>query len=172
MVAPWPDRSVAGQVRRRLALRRAYARSRTTHSLQSDADPGGAPISVIGVNFDGQPGNDKVLIDNVECEVLSSSPVSILAMPPTRLTAGPLREMFVTAKGESSPAVEVDSVGITSTIDTVDGAADALFKLTLFTPRCRCCFAMKTRRHQRFLWLPRRVRSCLGRLGNDSGWYG
>jgi hypothetical protein len=89
----------------------------------------GHPISVIGVNFDGQPGNDKVLIDNVECEVLSSSPVSILAMPPTRLSAGPLREMFVTAKGESSPAVEVDLVGITSTIDTVDGAADALFKL-------------------------------------------
>lgn len=93
----------------------------------------GHPFSVVGVNFDGQPGNDKVLIDNTECQVLSSSPVSILAMPPARLSSGPLRELFVTVRGESSPAVEVDSVAISSSIDSVaatsGGADDALFKL-------------------------------------------
>jgi hypothetical protein len=90
----------------------------------------GHPVSVIGMNFDGQPGCDKLLIDNVECEILAGSPASLLATLPKKLTTpGPVAEMLVTTRGESSTAVEVDTVSVSSSFDTIDGAADGLFKV-------------------------------------------
>lgn len=89
----------------------------------------GHPISLIGMNFDGQ-GGDKLLINNVECEVLAGSPGSLLARLPAKSTPqGPVQEMFVTTRGEASTAVEVDTVTVESTFDTIDGAADGLFKV-------------------------------------------
>ena len=89
----------------------------------------GRPASVIGLNFDGQAGGDKLQVDNVECQILASSPVSLLAMMPPKMPSGQLREMLVTSHGESSMAVEVDAVGVNTTFDIIDGATDGLFKV-------------------------------------------
>jgi hypothetical protein len=68
----------------------------------------GERILILGKGFSGRPGEDRLLIDGLDARVLSSSPVSMIAMVPYRLSLGPLRDIVVKNGELSSAPREVD----------------------------------------------------------------
>lgn len=66
------------------------------------------PFVLIGKNLSGTADGDHIKIDGYDADVFSGSGVCLLATAPRKLSLGPLREMYVTTREESSNTVEVD----------------------------------------------------------------
>lgn len=68
----------------------------------------GLELMMIGHNFSANPEDVQVILDGISIPVLSSSPVSVLCLVPSRTGIGPLKEVFVKIGDDPSTAREVD----------------------------------------------------------------
>lgn len=66
------------------------------------------PFVLLGKNLSGKPEADRIVLDGYDADIFAGSTAALLATAPRRLSAGPLRELYVTANGESSNIMEVD----------------------------------------------------------------
>jgi hypothetical protein len=66
------------------------------------------PFVIIGKNLSGTPEADRIVLDGYDTDVFAGSTISLLSTAPKRISLGPLRELYVTARGESSNLMEVD----------------------------------------------------------------
>lgn len=68
----------------------------------------GLELMIIGHNLSANPEDVQVILDGISIPVLSSSPVSVLCLVPSRTGIGPLKEVFVKVGDSPSTAREVD----------------------------------------------------------------
>lgn len=68
----------------------------------------GQELMIVGHNLSANPEDVQVILDGVSIPVTSASPVSCLAIVPTRMAIGPLKEIFVKIGDDPSTAREVD----------------------------------------------------------------
>ncbi len=69
---------------------------------------------VVGKNFSGGSGKDRVSIDGRDADLFAGSSVCMLARAPEKSSLGPLKELFVMADGEASNSREMDICRIDS----------------------------------------------------------
>lgn len=66
------------------------------------------PFVLLAKNLTGKAEADRIVLDGYDADVFAGSTISLLATAPKRISVGPIREMYVTARGESSNIMEVD----------------------------------------------------------------
>ncbi|MBI4532720.1 MAG: hypothetical protein HY711_02140 [Candidatus Melainabacteria bacterium] len=65
-------------------------------------------VLILGKNFSGRLDEDQLVIDGLDAIIVAGSPAALLAVTPSRLSIGPVRELLVRSGDESSDIREVD----------------------------------------------------------------